>query len=279
MKRMHILVILSVIIILIAGCEVKMPDRIYEEGSYWTDGYFQQQGIVTPRPGQKTIEALVEGTWREFELQEFPESFMEWNVKKRIATLDRFRQMQPPELAGPHNGIVASYGIKRGDTEFKLNNAVKGMGFLPKYEKLPEIIALLEENKDKDFTEKLAVLQKLYEEADDIFDKNKQVSLELYSIPEFETQTFLNQMTNPISTIVFLDIPSFKLKTIVRLLHPDDPELNDYEKLMVIYTNEIYRFFHGGRDTYIPTVVYFVVEVYDSSPGRPDARGLRIDSE
>ncbi|MBW6515930.1 MAG: hypothetical protein K0B81_04840 [Candidatus Cloacimonetes bacterium] len=279
MRKLILIIVLSVTILFVVSCEVKLPDRVYEEGSYWIDGYFQQQGIVTPQPGVKTIEALVEGTWREFELQDFPESFMEWNINKRIDTLGRFRNMQPPELAGPHNGVVATYGIRRGDTEFKLNNAVKGMGFLPKYEKLLETIELLENTKNEEFAKKLNILEELYENAEEIFDKDKQVSLELYSTPEFETQTFLNQMTNPISTIVFLDIPTFKLKTIVRLLHPDDPDLTEYEQLIIRYVNEVYRFFHGGRDTYIPTVVYYVVEVYDSSPGRPDARGLRVDSE
>ena len=279
MKKIQIIALLAVTMFLILSCEVKLPDRVYEDGSYWIDNYFQQSGVVTPQPGRKTIEALVDGVWHEYELKEFSDSFMKWNIEKRLATLDRFRNMQPPELAGPHNGIVASYGIRRHDTDFKLNNAVKGMGFLPKYEKIQEIIELLANSKDADFSEKLNVLEYLYENADEIFDKDKQASLELYSTPEFETQTFLNQMSNPISTIVFLDIPSFKLKTIVRLLHPEDPNLSEYERLLVRYVNDVYSFFHGGRGTDITTVIYYVVEAYDNSPGRPDARGLRIDTE
>src|SRR3989339_200225 len=45
-----------------------------------------------------------------------------------------------------------------------------------------------------------------------------QISLELYSERQFLTQTFLNQAFNPVSTIVYLDIPSYKFKAITQLL-------------------------------------------------------------
>lgn len=244
---------------------------------FWhRDGYFHQDAVRTPSPDEQIIRAKLEGKWQEFTLQNLPEEFMEWNTQRRIETLDRFRQMAPPELAGPHNGIVASYGAKRFDTQFALNNAVKGMGFLPKPEMLPEVIAMLDSTKDAPFQEKLDNLQYLYENAEEIFYLDKQVSLELYSTPEFETQTFLNQMTNPISTIVFLDIPSYKLKTIVRLLHPDDPMLTEYEKNVVRYVNDVHSYFHGEFPIDYITVIYYVVEVYDNSPGRQDAMGQRM---
>jgi len=279
MKRVFMVSSLLIILVFMIGCERELSNNVYEDTSYWTDNYFQQKSVITPEPGNRTIDARVDGVWQQYELQNFPESFMEWNTERRIAALDRFRRMERPELAGPHNGIVATCGIKRGDTQFKLNNAVKGMGFVPKYEKIPELLELLERTRDDEFEEKLDVLQYLYENAEELFDLDKQGSLELYSVPEFETQSFLNQMTNPISTIVFLDIPSFKLKTIARLLHPNDPDLNDYEKMMIRYVNDVYQYFHGDPGKDHSTVIYYVTEIYDNSPGRPDARGLRVNEE
>jgi len=279
MKRVFMVSSLLIILVFMIGCERELSNNVYEDTSYWTDNYFQQKSVITPEPGNRTIDARVDGVWQQYELQNFPESFMEWNTERRIAALDRFRRMERPELAGPHNGIVATCGIKRGDTQFKFNNAVKGMGFVPKYEKIPELLELLERTRDDEFEEKLDVLQYLYENAEELFDLDKQGSLELYSVPEFETQSFLNQMTNPISTIVFLDIPSFKLKTIARLLHPNDPDLNDYEKMMIRYVNDVYQYFHGDPGKDHSTVIYYVTEIYDNSPGRPDARGLRVNEE
>ena len=247
-----------------------------EQKSFWIENYFKQDCVITPLPGESVIKARVDGEWKEFNLVEFPEKFMEWDAGKRIETLDRFLQMKPPELAGPHNGIVATYGNKRDDSQFKLNNAVKGMGFLPKAEKLPELIQLMKDTSDSSFVQKLETLRFFYTNVDSLFDKDRQVSLELYSTPEFETQTFLNQMTDPSSTIVFLDIPSYKLKTIARLLHPDDPDLTEYEKLVVRYINDVHSYFHGKFSRDYPAVIYYVSEIYDNSPGRSDAMGRRI---
>ena len=80
------------------------------------------------------------------------------------------------------------------------------------------------------------------------------------------TQSFLNQVYNPISTIVFLDIPSYKLKTVVRLLDPKDPDLNDYEKKVVLWINKIHDYFHGPFTVDFMGVVYHTVEVFDNSP-------------
>ena len=250
--------------------------NIYSVSDFWNDEYFHQTNVVTPEAEDSTIKAKIDGKWQEFTLLEFPEKFMKWNVERRLESVAGFREMKPPRWAGPHNGIVASYGFKRGDSNFKLNNAVKGMGFLPKKEKIKEIIKLLEDTMDISFPKKLDQLDDFYHNVDSLFDLNKQISLELYSVPKFETQTFLNQMTNPISTIVFLDIPSFKLKTIVQLLHPDDPKLTEYEKDIVKYINLIHSYFHGKFPKDYIAVIYYVVEIYDNSPGRMDAMGRRI---
>ncbi|HRY84154.1 MAG TPA: hypothetical protein P5533_05930, partial [Candidatus Cloacimonadota bacterium] len=87
---------------------------------------------------------------------------------------------------------------------------------------------------------------------------------------------FINQMTNPASVIVWMDIPTYKVKSIVRLLDPKDTKLTTYEKQCVDYVNLMHSYFHGEFPRDYIASVYFVTEIYDSSPGRKDARGLRI---
>ena len=246
-----------------------------EKRDWWNGNYFVQKNVKMDYDGN--IQAKIDQEWENYTSQKLPKGFIKWSVENRIKTLDNFLKGKPgpPRLAGPHNGIVASFGKKRDDSNFSLNNAVKGMGFLPKKKKIKEIITLLEETIDADFPKKLKILKQLYSNSETNFSKDKQVSLELYTHPKHETQTFFFQISRPVSTIVFLDIPSFKLKTITRLLHPRNPNLTDYEKDIVKFTNLIHSYFHGKFDKDFVTVVYSVIEVYDNSP-KKGARGTRL---
>lgn len=244
--------------------------------SLWEEGTFHQETVDFSRLSEGIIRAEVDGSWQEFELRELPRAFQEWSFGRRAATLERFRSNQPPELAGPHNGMVATCGIARNDSRFAINNAVKGMGWLPRDEKLAEVIQVLEKTIDHEFSDKLDRLDSLYEQGTELYDPTRQVSLELYSTPGFETGTFLNQMVNPACAVVFLDIPSYEFKAIAHLMHPDDSGLTETEKLQVKYANLIHSYFHGQFDKQFIAVVYYVIEVYDNSPGKPEAKGKRI---
>ena len=86
-------------------------------------------------------------------------------------------------------------------------------------------------------------------------------------------------MQNPVSTVVFLDIPSYELRTIAQLLHPKDPGLNDYEKKIVTYINTIHTYMHSHFKEIVPAVIYHIIEAFDNSPsGSPGKtrRGMRI---
>lgn len=270
MKNIHFLILLLISILAATSCTQKQPDA----SSFWQDGYCRQERVVPVNADDKMVAAFVDNKWQEFEIVQLPESFIEWNKGRRLGFLEDIQKGRP-ELAGPHNGIVATYGFKRSDTSFSLNNAVKGMGFLPKPEKMEEMIALLDSTVDADFPVKLAVLTSFYENLEENFDLTKQGSLELYSQPQFMTQSFLNQMYNPASTIVYLDIPSYKLKTIARLIDPNDPNLTDYEKQVVSWINKIHNYFHGPFNAEFIGVIYNVIEVFDNSPrGRDPQTGM-----
>ena len=251
---------------------------------FWTGSYCRQQVVQVPAPEATSIKAKVDGVWQSYPLANFPAAFWEWNRSRRLEYLDIFQEMlekgreatRSPQLSGPHNGIVATYGAARKDSKFKLNNAVKGMGFLPTAEKLPTLIQLLESTMEDPLDRKLVILDSLYNHAEDNFAPDRLVSLELYSEPAFATQTFLNQMVNPQCVTVFLDIPTYKIKQIARLIHPQDPALSDYEKQACHYVNLMHSYFHGAFPRDYISVIYYNTEIYDSSPGKKDARGTKI---
>ena len=266
--RLGLLLILGVAV---SGCnkEREMHTNLeHAEKNYWKGNYFVQETIKDIDLVTWTLKAKVDGKWGTFQLVDLPDDFVHWSVGRRLETLDRVRNNQPPSLSGPHNGMVASYGIRRKDSRFIINNAVKGMGFLPKPERVKELIKLLETTIDSSDEYKLNVLENLYKNVDQYFTRKGLVSLELYTNPRFETHTFLNEMENPAVSIVFLDIPSFEVRALARLLHPEDPSLSEYEKDIVKYANLIHSYFHGHFDRDFIAVIYFVVEVFDNTPRR-----------
>ena len=251
----------------------------------WT-GWFHQDVVDASKLKDGIIRGKIDGQWQDLKVVSLPEDFCQWNFGKRQEQLAVIKQMMAapaggmggmvqPEISGPHNAMVASHGMKRKDSEFDINNAVKGTGWLPKPEKLPEMIALLKRTWNDSMDKKLVLLDSLYTKATDVFDRTKQASLELYSQPNFETHTFLNQMVDPGVAVVFLDLPkSYELRCVAQMLHPDDPGLSDYEKQVVEYINLVHDYFHGQSPRRSIGVIYHVVQVFDNSPGM--MRGQRI---
>ncbi len=242
---------------------------------FWQGGtYCRQDNIDLKKYGQGIIRAKVDGKWQSFTVRSLPDKFLEWNFRERLKTIEVMRQGGMPSFAGPHSGMVASHGFRRDDGQFTVNNAVKGMGFLPKQEHLAALLAELEATKDSSEEYKFGWLTRLYTERKDWLDPAKQVSLELYATPQFATHTFLNQMTDPGVSIVYLDMLSFEVRAITQLLHPGDPGLSADEQQAVAYVNGIHDYFHGAAPRKSIVAVYHVIEVFDNSPGR--GRGKRV---
>ncbi|MEO0092961.1 MAG: hypothetical protein ABIK67_01725 [candidate division WOR-3 bacterium] len=279
MKKVFITITILISVTITMAQMEKAKNLEHSKVNYWLktgDGkdYFRQANIDLKNYDKGIIKAKVDGKWQEFTIRELPDKFLEWSIKRRLETVERARKNEMPDLAGAHNGMVASHGSQRLDSKFTINCAVKGMGFLPKPEKLKEILALLTATFNDSISRKLVILESLYNNGKTIFDRTKQVSLELYATPEFETHTFLNQMTDPGVSIVFLDFPSYELRCITQLLHPNDPKLTEYEKDVIEYINRIHDYFHGESPRQSIGVIYHIIEVFDNTPGK--ARGKRV---
>jgi len=244
-------------------------------------GWFHQDVVDASKLASGIIRGKIDGRWQDLRVVTLPEDFQKWDFGRRLEQLAEYRalmtsnEMKMPTLSGPHNGIVASHGMKRKDSDFDINNAVKGMGWLPRPEKLAELTELLKKTWNGLPPVKLTTLESLYKRGAEYFDLTKQSSLELYSQPDFETHTFLNQMVDPGVSVVFLDLPkSYELRCVAQMLHPDDPGLSDYEKQVVEYINLVHDYFHGRSPRKSIGVIYHVVQVFDNSPGR--MRGQRV---
>jgi hypothetical protein len=146
----------------------------------------------------------------------------------------------------------------------------------PKDENIDTAISRLRDTYESSMSEKMDVLKSFYENPDFI-DWRKQTSLELYATPDFETHTFLNVMDNPIATLVFLDIPSLELRTIARIVHPDDKTALPSEKKLLEFVNLAHSYMHGEFPRLYPLLLFYIVEEFDNTPGR--MRGIRVVPE
>jgi hypothetical protein len=247
----------------------------WEQGreEYWQEGIFRQDNVDMGKYDQGIIRARVDDSWDEYPLVELDDAFMEWNLESRLDYLKTIAEGKMPSLAGPHAAAVATYGGGRLDSHFSLNNAIKGMGFAPKLEHIGEMIDRYKSTIDLPMPEKLEILQGNYRRPE-LWDRTKQVSLELYASPDFETHTFLNIMTNPVATIVFTDMPSYELRAIVRIVHPQDPQALPFEKDLLEYSNMAHGYFHGGADKRFNLLAFHIIEQFDNSPG--SGRGVRV---
>jgi hypothetical protein len=249
-----------------------------KKSNFWQGNYFHQFNVDTSKVKDGIIRAKIRGKWEKYQLREVNDSYLDWNMKDRLSNLSIMRGGKMPDWSGAHNAAVATYGKNRGDSRFSLNNAIKGTGLYPKNDRIEGLITKFKESWDQPIPEKLNVLESMYKDKT-LWDRSRLISLELYATPDFETHTFLNQMENPISSIVYLDIPSYELRAISQLLHPDDPELTAFEKQSVTYINTIHSYFHSHFKAVVPAVVYYIIEEFDNSPpGRSGKgkRGLRV---
>lgn len=241
--------------------------------NYWQGKSFRQTNLEPLKAS--LIRAKINGSWREFKSRELSSGFLDWNFKARLETIEALKTGKPPSLAGPHSAAVATYGGGRLDSGFTVNNAIKGMGFVPTQERIGERIKELKENFDAPMPKKLEILSAGYQDRS-LWDRKKQVSLELYTTPDFETHTFLNLMANPVASIVFLDYPSYELRTLVRMVHPEDRSASKEEREILEYINLVHSFFHGRFEKKFIAMIFYLIEEFDNTPGRREGMGRRV---
>lgn len=246
----------------------------------WNDGTFLQDCVDASGEAEGLIRARIDGAWGDYQVSDLPEAFLDWNLQARLEMLDRIEAMvsgqggAPPSLAGPHNAAMATRGARRNDSILEINNAFKGMGLCPRRDLIAEKIQHMRDTQTASMTEKIAYLKDLYSDREN-FDLTKLISLELYSTPSFETHTFINLMSEPVTSLVFLDSKSYEVRGIGQLVAPAEPGATDYASQIVEYTNLAHSYFHGEFPRLFPGILVHVLETFDNTPGTGRGVALR----
>lgn len=246
---------------------------------FWAGGAFRQDCVDASGEENGIVRARVGGAWREYRPIRLPQAFVDWNLNSRLEMLSGLSDLMagragaPPSLSGPHNAAMATTGFRRGDSVLEVNNAFKGMGLCPSRETIRDRITEMNDTMRAPMPEKIGFLHRMYSDAAN-FDLSKLISLELYSTPEFETHTFLNLMTEPVTSLVFLDSLSFEVRGIGQLVDHGDEDAGEYARSIVEYTNIAHTYFHGDFPRMFPGILVHVVEVFDNTPGT--GRGVLV---
>jgi hypothetical protein len=243
-----------------------------KRGTYWKeDGkYFVQTTVDPSKLNTGVLKARVDGRWQTFLTRGIDDRFFNFNIKMRLNMINAMLGTSQLQMYNDaHNAAVASYGANRGDSRVTINNAYKGMGWVPTPEQIETHADEYFENATANMMQKIAIIKKNYM-ATEIWRRDVLGSLELYSRPDFETHTFINVMENPVVSLVFLGDESYEFRAICRLLHPLDPNLTPEDYNLVRWINFAHDFFHGGGDRplglYFAAAVYHIIEEFDNSP-------------
>ena len=247
--------------------------------SFWRpDGWLVHDTVDASLRENGFIRARLQGQWQAFPVRSLPAEFMQWSLSGRLAKLDELavRGFDPSDLDGPHNACVATFGGPADDSFTSLNTAYKGLGFLPRPERLGEALAWIRSPAGGSSMDRaLGILAELYRE-DDLFDPRCQISLELFATATHTTHTLKNMLAHPVASASFLAFPTYELRCVPQLLHPANPDLSAWERRAVAWANGVHDLVHGGGGSGGGRIacVYHVVEVYDDTP-RPGA-GVRL---
>ncbi len=264
-------IVLSAIFLL--ACSRRQDENVHRgKINYWKGEAFTQPNIDMSNYDRGVIGAKVDAKWQKFSIRELPDGFIGWRRTSGLKGLEALKKGEMPGFSGHHFGAVATYGGQRLDAEFSINNAYKGIGTVPKRERIREAIEKFESTWEAPLEEKIKVLKGFYED-EDLMDRTKLTSLELYTTKDFETHTFLNIMANPSVSIVFLDIPSYEVRAICRLVHPKDERASEEESEILKYVNLVHDYFHGKSPRQSTVMIFHVIQVFDNSPR---ARGVRV---
>ena len=265
------------------GASINAWRKNYWQGSEGSE-YFVNRTVNTKQIDSEYIRARVAGWWRRFQLRDLDEDFWNLNFDERMKRL--LIQLDPEWDAvagGPAQPFIATYGNRRGrgDSAFHLNNKVIYISLAPKEEYIEEINNKMLDNLSKgiSFTDDLQWWIEIHEDQD-LWCKDRQIGMEVFCTPEFETHTFLNLMENPVATMgyhaIYDNNVSYEVRCIAQIGHPRDPNLSDYERNLILHPSIQFAWSHRANPDLIydlPGVIFYHIEEYDNSMG---PKGIRV---
>lgn len=202
-----------------------------------------------------------------FNLNSFPDEFLKWQSSARMRMFDILKKKDSSKVVSQpaHLPVLATLG----EGSFSINLATRGLGILPKKDKLIYFTNLFKETlefcKEKEWDETLfkrvntAIL--LYQEYNN-FDTHILGGLEI-----FEGQTSKNLSKNPLASLLFTGGPpqflSFQFNGVIKFVDDKDP----YYKFLRL-ARELFAFdrFHVPQTHYPYGYIFYLVNFKDKRP-------------
>jgi len=261
---------------------------------YWeADGLTPKQRTVkVDNLSTDIISAKVEGVWRNLKIKELDQDFRDFQSNSLVAIYDYIMTEKAPFFGGVYcPAIITDGGIKRGDSQFRLNGAYKFVFPCPKEEFIDEITnGLMERLKDNDgrrtwmkanWADQSKWNYKIQVGRDETVMGPNDQTKRRNDENNRETHTFRNLMENPLAVVLYLssnNFTSYELRTICRYAAPPA----DFTSVPEGYEAKISRFINvlgyssHQVDHKFPAMIFYVVEAFDNSMMVGFGEGTRV---
>ncbi len=217
-------------------------------------------------PGERDIAVELETGSRTLPLEPLPEKCIAWIEQGRRGMYDQLLNKETPEFFSAHLPVVITQA-QNGAFPFNCSN--KGIGFIPREERLSEFIDLFQETlhntRGKPWREsmaaRIAAMSKFYFDRE-VVDYRSMSGLEI-----FAKQTYQNLAQTPLAALHFTgcapEYMSFQLNCAVEVIAEDDPR---HTFVLLARTMFEYDDFHIVQPQYPYAYIFWVSEVVDKTP-------------
>jgi hypothetical protein len=261
---------------------------------YWeADGLTPRQRTVkVDGLSNDIIKARVEGVWRTLKIKELDQSFRDFQSYSLVSIYDFIMTEGKPFYGGVYcPAIISDGGIKRGDSQFRLNGAYKFVfpcpteaaidgitnGLMERVDDAPARRTWMKENWADQTLWNYKIQVGRDETAMGPADDEKRRN----DTDNRETHTFRNLMENPLAVVLYLSsssFTSFEVRTICHYAAPPAdfttvPE--GYEAKISRYINVLGYTSHQN-DQKFPAMIFYVVENFDNSMKVGTGEGTRV---
>ncbi len=261
---------------------------------YWeADGLTPRQKTVNvSKLSDDILSARIDGIWKQFKVKELNQSFRDFQSGLLVEIYDFIMAKNMPFFGGVYcPAIISNGGIKRGDSQFRLNGAYKFVFPCPKEEYIDEITNKLMELKDKTDERRTWVKAKWADQSqwnykiqvgrdETVMGPADQIKRRDDAVNR-ETHTFRNLMENPLAVILYLSSNSFISYELRTICHYAPPPA-DFTTVPETYEEKISRFVNvlgytsHQVDHKFPAMIYYVVEAFDNSMIVGSGEGTRV---
>jgi len=220
---------------------------------------------------ESTVETMIGGKKRTFAAVELPRPFLEWQSEARMRMFKAMAhggaglvRSQPAHLP-----VLATWVLDGEAGDFPVNLSTRGMGIVPRQEKLASFTTMLEKAKGESagrpvqetLPARVKTMEAFYGDVDN-FDTHLLGGLDI-----FEGQTAKNMEQNPRIALLYTGeapkYPSFQFNAVVEKVLPGNPH---YQFLLAARELFATDAFHLHQDKYPFGYLCKVIEIKDKTP-------------